>query len=331
MENEESVMNLFEKKEMIRIVKKNDYSEKYSPISSDEFLKAERIESTKLSFFEAVKVDERSESSCSTEKRFEEFNDDHRGRKSGSGSSIKSVFERRIDRMEKLLEDRVEKVLEDRFEKMPWLQPIEAWIGERCRSESRGYDSDSELRKNPEGKIERRIIEHLKSLRARHEKVQQKRVRDPDGIKVEAGFKIRESNSDNKLFDKKFMENFKGSSKSGGSSPVALKRSRIVVDNLSDNFSSRLIHSSERNFKNSRSSSPSSSSKVSKNFLTSNDGAAIDKEEELNIVQDPDLDNQTSYTLNTVENKHNQTHDFIDKIREGFKEKREELHRVENN
>ncbi|XP_020710173.2 multiple C2 and transmembrane domain-containing protein isoform X1 [Athalia rosae] len=303
--------------------------------------------------------------------------ENYQGLKSKSKKpSIRSVLERRVERMEKMLENHVERVLEENIERHPWLQPIETWINEKCRVPSPTADlfaedktkdyNDSErkcserftgspepagaerLKKNfDDQKIERTIIEHFKNLRAKHEKIQSKmqeskasrKVSPTSTQQVDRGFKIRESNSDHRLFERKVLENFRGISKSGGSSPVAPKRNKITQNKKAEKTGDGEENSpSDLNDLPHGSKNPSFLHSIPKESLLIRShtvpeptpGSPKSTPEFKHSVTPPPnviekaIDHQES---NTGENKIHTHQDFIDKIKEGFREKSEELYR----
>lgn len=258
--------------------------------------------------------------------------------------SLRSVWEKRgehIEKMEKMFENHVERVIEEKVEKHPWLHPIETWINEKCKTpsspqtdifaetQSRDYDSDSGLRtpkseegrKNPDQKIERSIIEHLKNLKAKHDKIVQLQSKANDSGKFgnPEGFKLRESNSDNRIFERKVLEQFR-SVRSGGSSPIAPKRNRAEKDGgkigTSALASSALVDDDANK-------NPSFLHSISRESHASSDPS---DSEPLAITPPSNIEGTIEHHEEPLGNRHH--HDFIDKIKEGFKEKREELHRV---
>lgn len=100
--------------------------------------------------------------------------------------AIRNSLEKRVDVVERIVEDRVERILEDNVGKRTWLQPIDAWIAERCMSKinsTRGYESDGEVKASTsmeeginldaatllEIKHGSKVVEQLKRLRRRSE------------------------------------------------------------------------------------------------------------------------------------------------------------------
>ncbi|KAL6422911.1 hypothetical protein ACFW04_010433 [Cataglyphis niger] len=120
-------------------------------------------------------------------------------------TKLRSSVERKMESIEKILEDHVERIWEENVEKHSWLQPIDTWIGDRCKPSS-SYtmthrrrevnedvvpeltydfkftsattaDEEAKIECGPmdnrrtttidEPKIERRVIEHLRRLRNR--------------------------------------------------------------------------------------------------------------------------------------------------------------------
>lgn len=120
-------------------------------------------------------------------------------------TKLRSSVERKMESIEKILEDHVERIWEENVEKHSWLQPIDTWIGDRCKPSS-SYtvthcrrevnedvvpeptydfkftsattaDEEPKIESGPmdnrrattidEPKIERRVIENLRRLRNR--------------------------------------------------------------------------------------------------------------------------------------------------------------------
>ncbi|XP_046427274.1 multiple C2 and transmembrane domain-containing protein isoform X4 [Neodiprion fabricii] len=291
------------------------------------FLRTERVHSTIWSSSDSSFKESPNTGPNEVPKR------DRKSRKSGTASSLRSVIERRVEQVERMLEDRVEKAIEDRLDKHPWLHPIEAWIADKCNNSKppspaekrRDYSSDSDLGggkstenvggvKEKKLREERGVVEHLRSFKARHEKLVSRGKADPEG--GNPAFGIRESSSDHGIFERRVLEHFRGPS------PVPPKR-------RGNKESGTMEHRGTREFQLARSST------LPDNPVADPSSDTIFTQFKHSVTPPPNIGYSTSDThcqhhqleLIAQTRQQQQSQDFIEKIKEGFKEKREELHR----
>lgn len=235
-----------------------------------------------------------------------------------SVGSLRLMLEKRVETVERLLEENVEKY--------PWLQPIETWIVDHRRSsppsvlyeplDRRGYDSDGEVKSKfrekrsgspkieckiskvgQESKSECKMMDHLKRLR---------RGGSP---KPDRG-QVFEKNVENaSKVERAVIDCFKGFRK------VGISKDEDKMEVSEEKIDPTTSYPGNKSFlypydAKSRICPEISDSSKNRNDLRRSSSPSFDV--------DP---------RETFEMKQQQGQDFLEKLKEGFKEKKEELYR----